>query len=448
MSFINLSLILTACQGSFSQANVQDFVTKGLSIVELGASPSYDTITSISTVPSGSQVTCTIHLINPQALDVKYTLGYTASAFTTAPSPASFDTNSTSLSFTFTLDPAVAEGKTVTFTLDKYCASLNRTYAQESFSVPCESLPDLPSEAVTLMNSGNLSCLAIELPGGYPDTKISSLKISWTREDGGTSGSGTYAVSSLATAPSLNPFITGYNCYYQVPNPDPSYAYVYEIWTINSDGLVSSTYVKASTSGNLFHVRYEPNGATAGFETVSAGVHSGSSVTIASEPASLAKTNYYFSCWNTAADGSGTDYNPGDSVTLPANGDVLLYAKWLTDTNNIGVTTTTSYGTLTFSSSPFSVVQGNPINTITPDSSAVSSVSSGWAWYIDGVQVSGQTGSTLTLSASVTSALSVGSHTGAAVVSYNGVAYSGSFILNVSQATTTTSLHRGGSYVH
>jgi uncharacterized repeat protein (TIGR02543 family) len=40
----------------------------------------------------------------------------------------------------------------------------------------------------------------------------------------------------------------------------------------------------------------------------------------------LVKTGYWFECWNTAADGSGTDYDP--SNTFPISGNITLYAQW------------------------------------------------------------------------------------------------------------------------
>lgn len=35
-----------------------------------------------------------------------------------------------------------------------------------------------------------------------------------------------------------------------------------------------------------------------------------------------------FTGWNSAADGSGTSYSPGDAISYPAGGHVTLYAQW------------------------------------------------------------------------------------------------------------------------
>ncbi len=40
-----------------------------------------------------------------------------------------------------------------------------------------------------------------------------------------------------------------------------------------------------------------------------------------------------FISWNTAADGSGTTYNPGDHIDYPSNGHVTLYAQWALSLN-------------------------------------------------------------------------------------------------------------------
>ena len=39
------------------------------------------------------------------------------------------------------------------------------------------------------------------------------------------------------------------------------------------------------------------------------------------------RTGYIFNSWNTAANGSGTAYNPGDTVTI-GTANITLYAQW------------------------------------------------------------------------------------------------------------------------
>lgn len=59
--------------------------------------------------------------------------------------------------------------------------------------------------------------------------------------------------------------------------------------------------------------------------TTVSGIVTGTSVTVAAAGA-LVKTNYAFAGWNTAANGSGTDYAADAKITMTAN--TTLYAQW------------------------------------------------------------------------------------------------------------------------
>ncbi len=78
-----------------------------------------------------------------------------------------------------------------------------------------------------------------------------------------------------------------------------------------------------------YTVTYNGNTRTSGSVPVdgSSPYISGSSVTILGNSGTLAKTDFIFSGWNTAANGSGTSYSEGDTFTINAN--TILYAKWL-----------------------------------------------------------------------------------------------------------------------
>ncbi|WP_238919049.1 InlB B-repeat-containing protein, partial [Clostridium sp. YIM B02555] len=87
---------------------------------------------------------------------------------------------------------------------------------------------------------------------------------------------------------------------------------------IQNPRLASSTY----------NVMYNGNGNTGGtVPTDSTSYTSGTIVTAASNSGNLVKTGYTFAGWNTAANGSGTDYAAG-SGTFSIAANTTLYAKW------------------------------------------------------------------------------------------------------------------------
>lgn len=72
-----------------------------------------------------------------------------------------------------------------------------------------------------------------------------------------------------------------------------------------------------------YTLSYDANGGT-GNVNPTAGV-AGTAVVI--EQNGFERSGYTFTGWNTAADGSGTSYNVGDSFTMPAD-NTVLYAQW------------------------------------------------------------------------------------------------------------------------
>ncbi|MCR5716110.1 MAG: InlB B-repeat-containing protein, partial [Lachnospiraceae bacterium] len=70
-------------------------------------------------------------------------------------------------------------------------------------------------------------------------------------------------------------------------------------------------------------ITYEANGGSGEMDVTSGTV--GEDVTISA--CSFTYTDHIFSCWNTAADGSGTSYSAGASLEMPQGG-LTLYARW------------------------------------------------------------------------------------------------------------------------
>jgi uncharacterized protein (TIGR02145 family)/uncharacterized repeat protein (TIGR02543 family) len=77
---------------------------------------------------------------------------------------------------------------------------------------------------------------------------------------------------------------------------------------------------------NTYTVAYNANNATGGTVPAAQTKTYGVTLTLAGNTGSLARTGYIFAGWNTAANGSGTDYAAGAGYM--ANEAVVLYAKW------------------------------------------------------------------------------------------------------------------------
>ena len=86
--------------------------------------------------------------------------------------------------------------------------------------------------------------------------------------------------------------------------------------------LTTGTYPSAAT----YTVTYDANGGT-GSMTDSDSPYSGSSSVTVLTNGFTAPSSKVFSNWNTAADGSGTSYDPDDTFTITEN--TTLYAQWV-----------------------------------------------------------------------------------------------------------------------
>ena len=98
-------------------------------------------------------------------------------------------------------------------------------------------------------------------------------------------------------------------------------------------GYIQSANVDPSPTPNppttTYMVTYNGNGFTGGSVPIdgSSPYTSGSTVTVLGNTGSLVKTGNTFSGWNTAADGSGISYSPGNAFAMPSS-NVTLYAQW------------------------------------------------------------------------------------------------------------------------
>jgi uncharacterized repeat protein (TIGR02543 family) len=110
---------------------------------------------------------------------------------------------------------------------------------------------------------------------------------------------------------------------------------VVTLYEVNSGSVLAATSFTLTTSDILgATITYGGNGASGTAPTDSNQYMVGSSATVAGQ-GDLAKTGYTFEGWNTKADGSGTSYASGASLTVPAY-NVTLYAQWLPNPAGLG----------------------------------------------------------------------------------------------------------------
>jgi uncharacterized repeat protein (TIGR02543 family) len=75
-------------------------------------------------------------------------------------------------------------------------------------------------------------------------------------------------------------------------------------------------------------VVYDRNGATSGTVPSDGNEYAvGATVTVLGNTGNLVKTGYTYTGWNTKADGTGTTYSQGQTLTM-AGANMTLYAEW------------------------------------------------------------------------------------------------------------------------
>ena len=119
----------------------------------------------------------------------------------------------------------------------------------------------------------------------------------------------------------------------------PSSLYPYALITPRSSAALTSVSIIPSTASEYIYppmpnytVQYDGNGATGG--AIRAPVYMSpytatTTTTIGGNTGSLTRTGFTFSRWNTAADGSGTNYGPGYTTTYGGGASITLYAIWV-----------------------------------------------------------------------------------------------------------------------
>lgn len=125
---------------------------------------------------------------------------------------------------------------------------------------------------------------------------------------------------------------------YTVSSTTPTRSgYKFDGWTSSAGGSVAVGGTISNVTSNItltakwiaqYTVSYNGNGHNSGTAPATVTVDSGGSATAAANP--FTKTDSTFTGWNTAANGSGTSYAPGATISNITS-NIILYAQWKGD---------------------------------------------------------------------------------------------------------------------
>ncbi|MCD7947998.1 MAG: InlB B-repeat-containing protein [Oscillospiraceae bacterium] len=159
-------------------------------------------------------------------------------------------------------------------------------------------------------------------------------------------------------------------------------------------------YAQWEAVAGTVSVLYDSNGGTGSHADV--GLPIGTEYTILTpEEIGISRPGYTFVGWNTQPNGTGTAYQPGDTVVLTEN--LILYAQWVTVLGPYDVLYEANGGTGIFVDTG---IPGGTIYTIlTPEATVISRpgyVFTGWNTQPDGSGITYQPGNTVTINENLT----------------------------------------------
>ena len=161
-------------------------------------------------------------------------------------------------------------------------------------------------------------------------------------------------------------------------------------------GVNTTLYAKWSAATAT--IAYNGNGSASGSVPASTTATAGSATTVSANSGNLVNTGYSFAGWNTAANGSGTDYAAGAAINYPASGTTTLYAKWTANSYTL------AYNSNGGSSSPGSTSQqfGSTVTVISAASNPTRAgyTFNGWNTAANGSGTSQAAASTFSMPAS------------------------------------------------
>jgi hypothetical protein len=410
-------------------ADVKSFVDDGTATVSL-SNFAVQGGGATTVVPSGSETIVTLTMTNPRSLPLSCTASCVDSALLVSP-PRVTVVSPQMITLAFT--PALAaEHKDLVFTVTFAAPRENRTYNPQPISIHCNSRPgSVESSLDAALDASGCAFAAFCLPSSQTDNDLSQVEITWQRADG-TGSAQTVALS--VDDPSLlqkrlsvdGTGLLGADSpldrYFQPTGITTGDDYVFVVVVVDTEGLGSQTATTTSNS-TLYTVTYSGNGNTDGAAPVDLSTYRQTKSVTVMGPGTLARAGYSFASWNTASDGSGTAYAPGDTFNM-GPGNVTLHARWIQNgTVTITFTFNPTYGAITFSNPTVSVSRGNVLQLSTSLTGATN-----WHWYANNVQDTTQTGPAFNWN---TGGVQPGQYVINVDATYNGYPCTGSILVTV-----------------
>jgi uncharacterized repeat protein (TIGR02543 family) len=384
------------------QDSSRDSVEKGTSAVALKSAVLSNADSITGSIPSGVAITATLTIINPKNLAVNYTLAcdLAASSFSVAPPTTLTATTATSASFSFTLTTA-AEHQSFHFTLGKTVPSTGRVYADDVFTVRCDS----PPNAVANLTGGQDATthdafIAFTLPTAATDDDLAHLVLTYqdtTSNTPATTLTVPVNAASLLTAsnPDVLSSVSSSVKRYFKPSVNAGHSYTFQVTVADTAGQKSS--VQSLGTGSIqYTLAYNLNGGTGSGIPASASYVYGTSLTVTSSTPTL--SGYTFGGWNTQSNGSGTAYASGGPIVMNF-GNVILYAQW----NLISYTVTFSGNGAT--GAPTAITQGSGTAVTLPDVGSMTNgtqIFDGWNTNSGGTGTAYNAGDAYTLTTNAT----------------------------------------------
>jgi len=147
---------------------------------------------------------------------------------------------------------------------------------------------------------------------------------------------------------------------------------------------------------DVYVLSYDGNGATSGTVPAESTSYSkGDDVTVLENINSLALAGYNFAGWNTAADGSGTAYTAGSTLTIGKE-DITLYAVWSKNLHTLSFNANGGEGTMASKV----IAEGTAYTVPACDFILAGNGCTGWNTLSDGTGTDYGIGSTITMGTS------------------------------------------------